>query len=242
MPGLQKSQAVAYVQQGLSWRGDKSNEIKTQFALTQYEELEQGVSLPWWLIKRDVPLAGTALNPLVPYPSDFIRAIDDGGVYWLYDEPPTGNLPGRRYLRKRPQDWLISFIQDRGVTAPSPFDWTSNAILPQGDGIYYSLLESGLFVLPVPDADYTIYLNYYAHDKDFGALADNEQNLWLTNASQLMCNLVGVHLAEDLQDDAAFQKFQRRFVANQQRMLNEIIERETSDNELKMGNQPDWWN
>ena len=243
MPGLTSAQAIAYVQQGTSWRTDHSNEIALQFSLSQREELEMGLSLPWWLIKRDVPLAGTALTPLVPYPSDFIRAIDDGGLYWLYPDPMTGQPPGRQYLRKRPLDWMTTFLaQNSTQVVQSPFDAVSNTILPIGDSFYYALLEDGIYLLPIPAIDFTLYLNYYAHDTDFSLVPAASQNLWLTNASSLLCNLVGMHLAEDFQDDAAFQKFQRRYQSHQMRLLNEIIQRETSDAELKMGNQPDWWN
>jgi hypothetical protein len=244
MPGLTQSQAIAYVQQGTSWRSDHAAEITTQFSLSQREELEMGLSLPWWLIRRDVPVQGTPLNPIVPLTGiDLIRMIDDGGVYWLYPDPGTGQPPGRRYLRKRPLDWMQNFLGEGSTQiVQSPFDAVSNVVLPVGDAFYYALLEGSLYVLPMPSVPFTLYVNAYVHDSDFSTLGANDQNLWLQNASSVIANLVGMHLAEDFQDDAAYQKFQRRYQSGQLRLLNEIIQREVSDNELKMGNQPDWWN
>jgi len=109
--------------------------------------------------------------------------------------------------------------------------------------VYYALLEGAYYVLPTPTQDFSLYSTYYAHDVLPSALTDDaSQNLWLANTSGLLTNLAGLRVGEDLQDDAAVAKFQRRYAGLQQRIINETAMREQSDNEFKMGNQESWWN
>lgn len=221
MPGLTKAQALALVQQGLAWRSDKSTEIYAMMDLVQSEELERATTCPWFLLLLDQSLSGTANTPTIAMPSDYWRHYDEGGVYYVTDEGP------RRYLVKRPQDWIVPFVQDS-------VDGSIADDLDNGP-MYYALMGSNIYVAPVPTANFTLYHNYYKHDTSIADTGTDAQNLWLANASSVLMNLTGLRMAEDLQHSEAMDKFQKRFAQANARLLAETIAREDADNEYVMG-------
>lgn len=221
MAGLTQAQALALVQQGLAWRSDLSTQITSMFDLVQYDELERGTSLPWFLLLEDQPLTGSANSGSLTIPTnrEFIREVDDGALRIVSSDGPV------RFLVKRSYDWIIEDQQsDEGV-------------VETGDPEFYAIRSSTFYCSPIPTAAWTAYATYYAHDAVFSGLASGAQNLWLKYAPGLLVNLTGVRMAEDLEHNEAMSKFQRRYDAARARMEAEIALREGSNREFVMGNQ-----
>lgn len=232
MAGFTQAQMVAYVQQGLGFRTDQSANILTMATMVQYDELEKGTSLPRFLMVEDFTLNGTANNPNLAVPNNFIREYMDEGAVAYVD--PTTQI--KYFLNKKPYDWLYEWsqgIEDAG--GPLFGDTQLDLVLPAGVPGWYSLRNKTFFISPIPAINYQLFVTYYRHDVDPAVLASGGTNLWLTNAPGVLSNLVGIRMAEDLEYDKSAAKFQARFEASMRRLFNEEAVAEAANNEFSMG-------
>jgi hypothetical protein len=224
---MTQAQLVAYVAQGLAFRtGDQNANILAMATLVQYDELEKGTTLPRFLMKEDVPLAGTANVATVSVPGDFIREYMDAGALKFID-----TFNNTSFLNKKPYDWLVSWTEEI-EDEPVP----GTPLVPvTGNPAWYSLRKSTIYISPIPTTNFTLYMTYYAHDVDPASLASGASNLWLANAPGLLANLVGVRMAEDLEYDTGVAKFSRRFEASMARLMKEEAAAEAANQEFVMG-------
>jgi hypothetical protein len=99
----------------------------------------------------------------------------------------------------------------------------------------YTLRDRRIYVRPVPEVAWTVYVTYYAHDVLPSALTGVQTNQWLTYGPLGLVNLAGVRMAEDLRDDAALKLFSGRMAADLGRQTSEAADGDVADAGLYMG-------
>jgi len=217
-----RAEAIAYIQQGLAWRSDKSTEILAALDEAQ-RELEQGTSLPWFLITEAGSLSGTANDGTLTIPAGFIKETDEDALSVVTTEGIT------RFLRKMNWGDMILNYQD-----------SSDGTVSTGDPEVYVVRATTIEVRPIPTATWTASLDYFAHDTLPSALASGATNDWLTEAPYVLVNLAGTLMAEDIEYDAQkpmIEKFARRYARNNAKLMAQIAEREMTNREIVMGSR-----
>lgn len=203
-----RDDAVALIKQGLGFRSDLDTEIVTQMRSQQEEVLEQGSTLPWFLISTVQDLTTVADTETLAIPSDFLLEVEEAAL-WFFD---SGQDTGSQW-RQMPKAFLDEIKTDATAT------WSDLII---GAEPAYALVNKLFYFSPVPDAANTLKFMYYAQDTQ---LTSNITNLWLTHAADLLMAQTGLAMAEDTENDKAAAKFQQRLII--------AVDRITRENEVR---------
>lgn len=185
--------AVALIKQGLGFRTDLDTEIVTQMRFQQEEILEQGATLPWFLISTVQSLTTVASTETLAIPSDFLLEVEEAALWFL----DSGQSEGSQW-RQMPKAFLDDIKTDEEAT------W---ADLILGAEPAYALVNKLFYFAPIPDAANTLRFIYYAQDTQ---LTSDITNLWLTHAADLLMARTGLAMAEDIENDKAALKFETR--------------------------------
>lgn len=210
---MTREEAIEYIKRGCAWRQDGDDEIVAMMDIVQHDELETGQSLPWFLLTEAGTLAGTGGSDTLTLPTGFIRPAEKYAVWTVDDD-------GKKvWLNRMEKALMTQYYQSYDA----------------GTAMAYALGNTQLFVAPVPSADFTIYMSYWAHDTPVSELAASETNEWLTEAPSVLINLAGVRIADDYEMETSSAKFAKRFAAANSRLIAEMALRETQDMEYTMG-------
>lgn len=186
-----RDDAVALIKQGLGFRSDLDAEIVTQMRFQQEEILEQGATLPWFLLSAVASLATVADTETIALPSDFLLEYEEAAL-WFFDTTQVDD-----------EQWVVmskTFIDETKTSATAT--WTDSDVKPT-----YSIVNKLIYLSPIPDAVFALRIIYYAQDTQ---LTSNITNLWLTHAADLLIAKTGLALAEDIENDKAALKFENR--------------------------------
>lgn len=203
------NEAVAQVQQYLGWRSDKAAEILVALQQIQDSE-EQGVSLPWFLLSEDQTLTTVADQNYIALPSGFIRETETEGPHYL----SSANVP--TFLSKGDYGRLYQLYAASDPGAPKA----------------YAIRESRIYFFPTPDAVYTLYWDFWAHDD---AITGVGENAWLANFPDLLIGGATRRLAGPIRDRSAMDIGAELYNINKGKLLAEMIEREASSRTYVMG-------
>lgn len=204
-----RSAAVSRIQQGLGFRTDLETQIIS--ALQEHQTfLEQGKTLPWFLLQEDQSLSITSGSQDVALPTDFLRVSEDTGIYY------TDSDNERVDLVNRPEKEARQYYEDYDAGGP----------------LAYVVRKDTIRVYPVPDDDYTLTWSYF---KRADLLSTNIENAWLANAPYLLIAGAGILLATDLRDSAAVQTFTAMYQTAQTNLNNEVAARELQDRPIALG-------
>jgi len=206
--------AIAEIQRGLAFRTDQFDNIVLCLQKAQ-RLLERGRTLPYFLKEEDVEVPILTGASTFALPVRFLREVDDAGLHTLDSEDR------RVYLEKMDHKTGALRFQDPDADDGMP--------------IAYSLLVDTVQFWPATDADRTLVWSYYQGAE---SLATNIENAWLEEeygAPEVLIARAGMLMAEDLFNDAAYQKFQRQFVEAYGGMLGDTFQRESANYPLYMG-------
>jgi hypothetical protein len=219
MVALTKAQAIARIQQGLGFRTDLAEAILLELRMKQ-TELEEGSTLPWWLVSDTNTFATvTTLDSdfaegKITIPVNFIRFVEDTDI----------------------SHSLVSIRQDR-ILSPVDYD----ALLKLGVDSEYEVLtgnprwwafhEGHIHVRPIPTIDYSLTATWYAHDADLAGVSDASSNQWLTYGAPILIGAAGVAIARDLEYPEAEDRFLQMYQSALGRMMIDAEIR-------KSGNRP----
>lgn len=181
---MNKGDAVQEVAYRLGNRTDLDTRIGAMMDQVQENFLEKGTVLPWFLLSEDSTKSTVASEERVAIPGDFLREYE-GGALWVYDSSLT--KPWVK-LEKHPHDMLR--------------DMLGQQLTLEGKPRAYSLSSDYFRLAPIPDAAYILQMKYYKKDTLPSTLADNETNLWLTNASEMVLSWTAVKMARQLQSNS----------------------------------------
>lgn len=168
----------------LGFRRNLDAEIKTQLAHAQIN-LEQGPTLPWFLLSEVNSTLTTTGGRRIIKPTDFIREYEEGALWYAPDDRDEIGL------EKADNDFLMSYY---GTTA-------------EGEPAAYSLDGNYFKIYPLPDDQYVIKLLYYKHDAPISGLSEDDTCLWLTYAPDCIIGRAGRIIATGLRDKDAKQEF-----------------------------------
>lgn len=206
---MTRDEAVAEIKEGLGFRTDLDERIIAHLRRVQ-GLLEQGKTLPWFLIVESFPLVVPA-GASAALPEGFIREVDYGnGLYY------TGTGNGAIFLTKRSLD-----------EAHIQFGTAATAGNPK---VY--VLGSGFRLFPPLAVGTTLYFDYYKHAAD---LATNNANSWLDNAPYVLVGNAGVSIASVLDNARAVKLFTDLSNAATSALRKEIILREEANRARILG-------
>lgn len=205
-----RDEAVARIQEGLGFRTDMRDQIITRMNEAQ-RELERGKTLPRFLLVEDATLDVTQNDNTVDLPDDFLRRADTA-------------------LRYRPS------ISDRYVFVPwKGFTDAYTAYVnsqPAGPKVAV-FRNSEILLFPVPDNAYTLTWDYYKTD---ALPSTTNENLWLSNAPDLIVGYAGFRMANILRNKNAQTLFDSIYKTARQTWYGETILQEMED-DIVMGEE-----
>lgn len=208
---MTRDEAVDRIQEGLGFRSDLETELIKKLQEAQ-RYFEGRPTLPWFLVTEDADLSGTADDPAVSLPSDFIRFTEEGGVRYIDSDGDP------HWLDKASFDHIRTI--HRGTTSTTPLS--------------YALRFNSIYVLPTPDESYTIRIDYYAKDT---VLDTNIENLWLEHAPEVLIGRAGLLQAKILGDEVAMTDFNESLQVAVDAMLKATFDRQIEDEDIVMGSE-----
>lgn len=162
--------------------------IVTEMQLVQEATLEGHHTLPWFTwqdtLQEAVTLVTAAGQSYVTLPVNFLREIDEGGI-WRYDSTVL------KWIRlvKEDMEYLIDTVEQSEQAVPT----------------HYSIINERLQLFHTPDAEYSLRAVWAVKDV---VLSSNIENKWLKYAPDLVIAETGVVIARDvLRDTVAAETF-----------------------------------
>lgn len=182
---MTRDECVSMIQEQLGFRTNLATNIVSYMKLAQIT-LEQGPTLPWFLISEQNYITTVANEQRLVLPTDFIREIDEARFVYIPDSAEDDTSPVD--LVKDDYDDLATQYKDAMAGPPEA----------------YALIGKYFRIFPTPDDLYTIKMIYYKKDD---TLDTNIENLWLANVPKLFMGLAGKDIATPLRDTEAYKTF-----------------------------------
>lgn len=207
---MTRSEAVAIIQQQLSFRSDQADNIVTYLKLAQ-QTLEKGRTIPWWLRSERSYIYTTADEQRVVIPTDFLREEEGSQLAYIPDDADADIV----FLDKDTVDQLEQFYQ-RTTGEPKAYAL---------DGKYFR-------IFPTPDDVYQIRMVYGKKDVE---LTSNIENQWLKYLPYLLMGVAGRMIAGALRDNTAVQIFSQWEREGIALMVSENEAREHTNQDYQIG-------
>lgn len=204
-----RDDAVALIKQGLGFRKDLDEEIITQMKVEQ-AQLERSATLPYFLISEFANINTVIGEERIPLPTDFLQEYEEGTL-WHFDSEA---VLGEQY---RPLGKALLDEVKTTLTGP-----------PET----YVVTDELFRLFPLPDKIYNLKMIYYFQDV---VLDDNVENQWLKFASDLILGLTGLYMAEEIENDKAMAKFEKRAARASDRLFRENEARKHTNVRYIMG-------
>lgn len=180
---MDRDTAVSHIKEGLGFRTDLDDRIVLRLQRVQ-DLLEQGKTLPWFLIEEGVTIAVTAGNDAT-IPDGFIREVEYEHALHYRESLTTAPV----YLRKVGYDEGLDEYGD-----------ASDGDVP----VAYSIRKTTFRLFPRTTAAVTLYWDYY---KRADPLTSNIENPWLANSPWLLIGNAGASIAKTLRNKGAESEF-----------------------------------
>lgn len=175
--------------------------------------LEQGVSLPDFLLVYDAPITVTADSEVIALPTGFLRMSDKFDMYYINSDNGRVKVP------------LKTEAEGRAAYG----DLTDK----QYASVWALRLPSAGVVIPVPTLSATYYLTYYKAADDFAL--GNETNLWLTYLPDILVGTAGLEVCDAIGYKEGRTYFQNRLVRGEKARMGGIVDAELQGRGLIMG-------
>lgn len=211
---MTRDEAVARVQEILGFRTDLEDNIVRRMQMVQ-DLLEQGKTLPWFLVVENHPLTVTAgSDPVIP--ADFIREVEwEHAIHW------------RESATTRPV-WLRKMGYDEALYKYAETD--------DGDApVAYAIRTSTFRIFPRTSVNTTLYFDYYAHDDPISDLAGTAENDWLDKAPHVIVGNAGASIASTVRNPSAKEEFVEMARLAWDAVAKENILRQASNRQYVLG-------
>jgi hypothetical protein len=209
---MTRDEAVAEVRKGLGFRPSETSlndNIVAELKAAQ-RDLEQGKSLPWFLLQENVSVTLPAGNYTIPLPVGFIREEESQPLRYIEE-----NDRQVRVVRRVLWD-AISAYRHAAPGAPK----------------VYVILNTTVYFLPPTDKNYNFFWSYYKTDT---VLTTNITNQWLTFAPDLMIGEAGRRIAMKLRDSEAIAVFDSMRKDARVALFAEQVVRDESGGPISLG-------
>jgi hypothetical protein len=209
---MNRTEAVAQVQEVLGFRSDLTDRIVTQIGIAN-TRLRLAATKPWWTIEYvSLPIAAEAAS--VALPDDFIEEWEEGDV--IYRAENIDALDSGELLLKNDIDTLFQLY---GLTPGTPAG--------------YGLTGDRLSVYPFPAVAGTIGLWYYRKDDDL--LSGSSTNGYLTHIPEMIIGLAGLRIAQSIRDKEAIATFREMISEARTELYRQNESRKHSNADYQMG-------
>jgi hypothetical protein len=215
-----RSEAITILKRGLGFRQTQDSAIVAALKQVQ-RDLEQGQTLPNWLLAFDQPIAVTANVATATFPTGFLRVHEDYPMYYLNSDGAKVFVPKRQNVEAYTA--LVASGDANGTVADTTSPYPA---------VFVQDTKTRLTLLPTPTVSFTLYLTAY---KAAAVLDTDTENAWLANAPNYLIGLAGLQVAGDLRDKGAAEKFSLMAKMGGRSMLNDVIEDELAGRPLMMG-------
>lgn len=209
-----RSVAVARIQRGLGFANRQSDNIVLALQEAQ-KELEQGKTLPKFLIQEFQGLLLLAGNNSVALPTGFLRINDQVKPYYI----ATGDT----------QNTYLPVVRDFSVGQERYYLGTAFSGAPRAFTVMKSSIQ---FYNTAADKNYTILWSYY---KSAAVLDTDIENEWLTNAPNWLIGEAGWRMAQDLRDKDAVVIFDNLRKTGRDAAFREMVASEEASGQVMMG-------
>jgi hypothetical protein len=206
-----RDEAVERVAEGLGFRPDLTHLIVKRLQEAQ-TSLEQGKSLPRFLLAEDQPIFTSTGVRNTALPVDFLREFDYEPLRYV-DRTVGGKLT---------RAVLVDAFDAYG---PPPANGVG---VPQK----YVLRNATVDWYPVPDGMYELTWSYYARAATLDANIENE---WLASGADWLIGEAGYRLAMSLRDAEAVALFSAMRTEGRQAVLFDDVAREFSGRPYVLG-------
>lgn len=207
---MNRTEAVAQVQEVLGFRTDLSDRIVTQIGIAN-TRLQLSATKPWWTIVMGSPLTITAENAEVAVPADFLEEYEEGGLQ-VYSEDDEKWYE----LDKNDLDEL------KGI-------YGLETGLPEG----YALVGSTIQLYPIPDQVYDLKLDYYKKDDELSS--GSSTNGYLTYVPEMIIGMAGLRIAQAIRDKEAITTFREMVAEARTELYRQNEQRKHSNANYQMG-------
>ncbi len=203
--------AISRIKRGLGFRTDLDTEILSALNEAQ-RELEQGKTLPRWLLVEDATLTLLANSNTVNLPDNFLRR--------------SGRI---RYTTQYSQ--LPAWVSWKGL------DDTLEAydVVEMGAPRVAVLRNTTIYFAPTSENNYTLTWDYYKRATALTAGGDTNEWLADTNMPELLIGTAGIKMALDTRDKDALAIFSRMQTQAKDALFKEIILQDELDTPRVLG-------
>lgn len=214
-----RDEAVAQINQIMTWRSDRTTEIIAGLQFQQ-QELEGDATLPNFLRKETLALGNTIdLERMAP-PADFIREWDDDALWIQITED---GIQKWRALEKDTPKYLRENINNM---------MTDHDLTEERIPIAYAYDGTDFILFPTPSQVYTYRMIYYAKDD---LLTTNIENKWLKHLPYLLIGKAGLVHATAF-DNKGAQALFAQFIVSGTKKLNDVsTDRDMAGKKLVIG-------
>lgn len=211
---MNRSDAISRLQRGAGFLTGQTDTIISCLQEAQ-RLLENGRTLPVFLIQEDQTLAVASGTGETALPTGFIREVDNEELRYV---PSGATVP--RFLEKTNLKNAVKTFAGDDAGAPRA----------------YVLRNSGLLIYPERDQAYSLTWSYYKHSV---SLADEvSTNEWLQDENggpEALIGKAGMILAADLKDEISYKKFAAMYAEGWAGVFAEVILREETNQPIAVG-------
>lgn len=208
------NQAKADIRRGLGYKTALDASILAALQSVQ-RTLEEGLSLPDFLLTYDAVIAGSAGVAVFTLPERFLRLSDKFDLYYL-DPDVSG---GRTSIPLK--------TETEGLSAYGSITDSTHAKVWALRG-----KTEGIF-LPTPTDAATYYLTYYKGEPPL--TNDNLENKWLTYLPDIMIGTAGLEVCNAIGYKEGEVFFTRRLARGEKARMGGIVDSELQGRPLIMG-------
>lgn len=207
--------AVKRINRGLGWLPD-GNAFENDIILALQEcqkDLEQGKTLPRFLVQEDQPLVLTAGTHSTALPTGFLLVDDENHLHYTRSD---SNQPF--FLKQRSyQEALEANIKpDNPPSSPK----------------VYVIRNSTVDFITTADKTYNLVWNYF---KGADVLTTDIENAWLNNAPLWLIGEAGFTIALDKRNASAIDLFDKMRTKGRAAAFGELLIDETAGDPIVMG-------
>lgn len=178
---MTRDEIVQLVRDGLGYNNALNEAIVLRamdLVQTRYERGHDLMPLPWFNLEIDYELTTVASTRTVALPDDFVSFAEE----W---KPYLQSSDGTSYELARRSATLLNSIRDE-----------------TGRPAYFETNHANLYLFPLPDDEYSIYVSYYKTSTKFSATTSSN---WYTNFPSLLVEETIYQLARNSHNTKALQ-------------------------------------
>jgi hypothetical protein len=217
---MMRSEAIGIIKRGMGFR--QTQDVAIIAALKQAQrDAELGQTLPNWLLAFDQTISVVANTGTATFPTGFLRLHDDYPPYYL-------NSSGAKVFLAR----YGSIEAYTAYVASGAWDDEPTVSDSGHPNVFVQESKTRLTLVPTPTTSFTLYLTAY---KAADVLDSDIENKWLQYAPNYIVGMAGLHVAGDVRDKGAAEKFSLMAKMGGKAFLGDIVEDELAGRPLMMG-------